>query len=125
MQTTLNNPCPQHPQEQLSRFCKSCGAILCSVCSGKHAHEKKVVIETIEEDFFDNFIFEKHLGAGANGNVFKVRSLTEKKPYALKVIENVKELCEASQEVQLMANLQHANIIQYGSSQWIKKKEIL
>ena len=57
-------------------FCKACGSIMCPECSQTHfcPKMKKKVIEYLDESLLDNFKFEKYLGAGSYGSVFRVTS---------------------------------------------------
>ena len=70
-----SNECLTHGQENCC-FCKDCGLIMCSDCSKTHScpKMKKKVIEYIDDSLLDNFKFEKYLGAGSYGSVFRVTS---------------------------------------------------
>ena len=128
MQPSFSNECPTHHEESQC-FCLDCGLVMCPPCSLSHKcpSMKKKHIEYINESLLNNFKFEKYLGKGSFGYVFKVQSLLDDQIYALKVIEEVDKTSFqlVRKEVAMMAKIKHQNIIKYHMSSWIEEKEIL
>ena len=98
-------------------FCRDCGFFMCSQCSMEHncPNMKKKVIEYIDESLFSNFKFEKFLGKGSYGSVFKVLNLLDNQIYALKIIEEVDKdsFQKVKLEVELMTKIKYPNIVTF------------
>jgi len=127
MQPSFSNECPLH-FEEINCFCLDCGLVMCALCSITHkCPMKKNHIEQLNEILTKNFKFQKYLGKGNLGSVFKVKSFLEDKIFALKVIEDVNKASFEllRKELAVLANIEHKNIIKYHSSNWIEEEEIL
>ena len=120
------NLCPDHPSEQKEFLCLICKKIYCHECYRKDkAHRLK--IKPLSVEMLANYELEEYLGAGTFGFVFKVISLGENRPYALKVINDVEtqeDFDRVSTETKLHATMSHPNIIKYISSFRIKSEGV-
>lgn len=119
MKKAFTNKCPNH-DEECRCFCRACSEIMCQTCILPHncPKMKKKVIEYIAEELTENFKFEKYLGEGSFGTVFKVVGDADGKIYALKLVEDVDEESydKLKQEIRVMAQIKHPNIIKYYGS---------
>lgn len=81
-------------------------------------------------DFFRSSDFLKHfeivgdIGKGAFGSVYKIKSKTDRKDYALKVVPSSsdQDIEKIYREVVVLSQLQHPNIVRYFTS-WCLKNE--
>jgi len=68
-----------------------------------------------------DFVFERKLGAGANGCVFRVRRVADEALYALKEVDGFDDLAPPAQlvvlrEVRLLAAVDHPHVVSYKES---------
>lgn len=88
IQPLKTNACPSHPSQPKEFVCLTCKKIYCHTCyQADKPHRTNT--RGISEQLLDSFEFQQYLGSGTYGCVFKVLSLGEDHPYALKVIQNV------------------------------------
>ncbi|CAG2213692.1 EIF2AK2 [Mytilus edulis] len=71
-----------------------------------------------------HFEIVKKIGEGAYGSVYKIKSKTDKKEYALKFVPLRTDQDEEriNREVEVLSQLQHANIVRYHTSWHIKSE---
>lgn len=120
------NTCPDHPSKQKEFVCLKCKRIYCLKCY-KTDSSHKSYIRSLSEELLASYEFEQYLGSGTFGCVFKVFSLSEDLPYALKVMTNVateEDFHLVSKETKLHSKMSHPNIIKYHSSFRIKSEDL-
>ena len=120
------NSCPDHPSQPKEYLCLTCKKIYCHNCYKKDT-EHRSDIRPISLQLLDSFELEQYMGAGTFGAVFKVLSLSDGLPYALKVLSQVnseEDFDHFSQETKLHATMSHPNIIKYHSSFRIKSENL-
>ena len=118
------NSCPDHPSQPKEFACLICKKIYCLDCY-KIDKLHRTSIRPLSEQLLDSFEFEQYLGAGTYGSVFKVSSLSEGLPYALKDIDDVntpEEFEFVSNETKLHSKMSHLHIIKFHSSFRIKNE---
>lgn len=78
----------------------------------------------LSSDIQKHFEIVEHIGKGAYGSVFEIKSKTDKKVYALKVVplSSDQDIERMSREVEVLSQLQHPNIVRYHTS-WNLKNE--
>lgn len=68
----------------------------------------------------DNFEVMEELGSGTYSTVFKARRITDGKIYAIKKVNisqlNDKEKNNALNEITLLSNIKHPNVVEYKDS---------
>ena len=120
------NCCPNHPSQIKEFLCLTCKSIYCLTCY-QIDRSHRTTIRPISEHLLDNFEIKQYLGAGTFSQVFKVSSIGENLPYALKVIgdiNNHKKLELVSTETQLHAKMFHPNILRLNNSFRVKNEGI-
>lgn len=65
-----SNKCEFHGKEFIF-YCRGCGIILCPLCTQRHKCSNKKKIEGLNDFLLESFKFEKYLGEGTFGKVFK------------------------------------------------------
>lgn len=123
-QQLKTNACPSHPSQPKEFVCLTCKKIYCLTC---YQNDKLHRANTrgISEQLLDSFEFQQYLGSGTYGCVFKVLSLGEDHPYALKVIQDVttqEDFEVLSKEAKLHFKMSHPNIIKFNNSFRIKNE---
>ena len=128
MEPPFSNECPKHNLER-NYCCQYCGILMCLTCLPTHKRHnlKNPFYECINESLFSNFKFDRCLGKGSFGSVFRVQSFWDDQIYALKVIEDAdKESVKLIQkQITLMTQIKHENILIYNWCNWISEKEIV
>ena len=120
-----SNGCPKHRYQLKEYVCTKCKAIYCNICLHQDGSHKSSA-QLISDQLLSSYEFEQFLGKGGFGSVFKVTSLSDGLPYAIKVIniENEEDFNTFSLESQIHAAISHQNIIKYISSFRIPKESL-
>ena len=121
-----SNSCPSHPSQRKEFVCPLCKKIYCFDCL-KIDKPHRASIKGLSEHLLDSFEFEQYLGEGTFGCVFKVISLGDDLPYALKVLSGVEteeDFAIISKEAKQHAKMSHPNIIKYNSSFRVKNENL-
>ena len=119
-QKSSKNSCPNHPSQLKKYFCSACKKLYCELCFADHrAHSAN--LNPFSTQLLEMYDFEQYIGAGANNSfVFKVTSIDDGFPYAVKVIftdlQTEEEFNVVSKEAQLNAKMIHPNIIKCKNS---------
>lgn len=92
-------------------FCKKCKELYEN--RSYHTLHQGKLIEEIPENLLNQYIFEKTLGSGAFGVVFKILDKNDEMEYALKFGEYDEE---NEIEYRILSTVQHNNIIKYYST---------
>lgn len=119
------NLCPDHPSKKKEYLCLTCKKIYCHKCYKKDNH--RLNIKPLSKELLANYELEEYLGSGTYGFVFKVISLGEDRPYALKVITDVntqEDFNHVSNETKLHSKMSHPNIIKFNYSFRIKSEGV-
>lgn len=120
-----SNGCPQHRFKPKEYVCTKCKTIYCSICLHQDGSHKSSAL-LLSDQLLSSYEFEQFLGKGGFGSVFKVTSLSDGNPYAIKVIniENEEDFGTFSLESQIHAAISHQNIIKYINSFRIPKESL-
>ena len=113
------NRCLKHRDIPKEYVCTKCKTIYCQICLQEDASHSK--FDRLPKKLLSNYEFEQFLGKGSFGSVFKVTSLSDGSPYAIKVIdvdknqgiEPEKELDALSKETKIHVQISHPNVIKY------------
>lgn len=119
------NRCPNHPDAQKEFVCETCKTIYCNTCY-KNDKQHRTKISPISETLMENYEFEKFLGGGTFGKVFKVKNLSDGQELALKVVSDVDEetFLLVKKEAAFLCSLSHKHIIKYTYSYRLKEEEL-
>ena len=105
-----------------SYYCrnKKCTSIFKS--SSDHL-EHAAQLEKIPSALSDEFLFNKKLGAGANGVVFQIYDPFEEENKAIKIIK-VDDPEEMKKELKILLNLHHQSVVRYFRSGILKNSKV-
>lgn len=96
----------------------------CESSSGSFSSTDSRLEAVLSSDMLKHFEIVKKIGEGAYGSVYKIKSKTDKKEYALKFVPLRTDQDEEriNREVEVLSQLQHANIVRYHTSWHIKSE---
>ena len=116
------NLCLIHSTKKIKFFCRECKKLYCLLCNQTDNENHKV--QKLPKHLISHYEFEKFLGYGSYGLVFKVKDLKKSLPYALKMIPTEEDDDIDLLEHQIHSKIVHSNIIKYFESFWLKKQKL-
>ena len=117
------NACLKHPSNQKECFCLKCKKLFCHDCYKNDISHKSHILP-LSNELLANYSFEQYLGEGSFGFVFRVISLSDDLPYALKIINDVDDYELFSKEIKRNIKMSHPNFIKYHTSFIIKSEKL-